>query len=107
MSEAETIAITFAPDEFCRAISMSALKRSAHAQRDQAGVRELTHLDVLRTCLLGDMAAPTDDTIEPSSRAIQIVKSSLGWRKSWTTPAKSDGCQKCQPTSREVAPGST
>jgi uncharacterized protein len=43
----------------------SALRSRARSAEIKLGARDIAHLDVLRACLLGDMAAPTYDAMEP------------------------------------------
>ncbi len=43
----------------------SALRPRACAQQLRMGAREVTHLDVLRACMLGDVSAPPQDMLDP------------------------------------------
>jgi hypothetical protein len=42
-----------------------ALRPRVCAQQLRMGAREITHLDVLRACLLGDLSAPPQDMLDP------------------------------------------
>ena len=42
----------------------AALKPRALSEQVKLGVREITHLDVLRACMLGDTSAPADDRLD-------------------------------------------
>ena len=44
----------------------AALRPLAHAQQLKMGAREITHLDVLRACLVGDVSAPPLDMLDPA-----------------------------------------
>jgi uncharacterized protein YbcC (UPF0753/DUF2309 family) len=46
----------------------AALRQRALAQRVKMGAREITHRDVLRACLLGEVSAPPHDSLEISLR---------------------------------------
>lgn len=42
----------------------AALKPRALSEQVKLGVREITHMDVLRACMLGDISVPADDRLE-------------------------------------------
>ena len=64
----------YLPAAICRAYYRSgrimprhldaALRRRARAQHTKIGVREIAHLDVLRACLLAEMASPPHDRLD-------------------------------------------